>query len=39
MIYFDNASTTKINPEVIDVITKSMGEIYGNPSSTHSLGR
>jgi cysteine desulfurase len=39
MIYFDNASTTKINPEVIDVITKSMGKIYGNPSSTHSLGR
>jgi len=39
MIYFDNASTTKINPEVIEVISKSMKEVYGNPSSTHSLGR
>ena len=39
MIYFDNASTTKVNPEVIEVITNSMKEVYGNPSSTHSLGR
>ncbi len=39
MIYFDNASTTKVNSEVLGVITKSMNEIYGNPSSTHSLGR
>ena len=39
MIYFDNASTTKIKSEVIEVMTKSMTEIYGNPSSTHSLGR
>jgi cysteine desulfurase len=39
MIYFDNASTTKIKDEVIDAITKSMKLHYGNPSSTHSLGR
>ena len=39
MIYLDNASTTKIKPEVIDVMTKSMKEVYGNPSSTHSIGR
>ena len=39
MIYFDNASTTKINTDVLEVISNSMKEIYGNPSSTHSLGR
>lgn len=39
MIYFDNASTTKVNSEVLEVITESMNNIYANPSSTHSLGR
>lgn len=39
MIYFDNASTTELNSEVIKVITKSMTTNFGNPSSTHSLGR
>jgi len=39
MIYLDNASTTKVNTEVLEVITNSMKNIYGNPSSTHTLGR
>jgi cysteine desulfurase len=38
-VYLDNASTTQINPEVIQEMTKVMTEDYGNPSSTHSLGR
>lgn len=38
-IYLDNAATTSIRPEVIDVMTKIMTEEYGNPSSTHSFGR
>ena len=38
-IYFDNAATTQIRPEVIQEITKIMVEDYGNPSSTHSFGR
>ncbi|AOW19576.1 cysteine desulfurase family protein [Urechidicola croceus] len=38
-IYLDNAATTAIAPEVIDVITNSMASIYGNPSSTHQFGR
>ncbi|MEY2868808.1 MAG: hypothetical protein RIR01_1271, partial [Bacteroidota bacterium] len=38
-IYLDNASTTAIRPEVIQVMTKVMTEDYGNPSSTHSFGR
>ena len=38
-IYLDNASTTPLHPEVILEITKILTEDYGNPSSTHSLGR
>ncbi|PHR69383.1 MAG: cysteine desulfurase [Lutibacter sp.] len=38
-IYFDNAATTQIDSEVINVITNSMREVYGNPSSTHQFGR
>ncbi|MCG9793471.1 cysteine desulfurase family protein [Flavobacterium algicola] len=38
-IYLDNASTTSIRPEVVQEMTKIMLEDYGNPSSTHSLGR
>jgi len=38
-IYLDNAATTPILPEVIDVITETMINYYGNPSSTHQTGR
>ena len=38
-IYLDNAATTPILPEVIDVISSSMATVYGNPSSTHQIGR
>lgn len=38
-IYLDNAATTPMLPEVISAVHKSMQDIYGNPSSTHSLGR
>jgi cysteine desulfurase len=38
-IYLDNAATTPIDPEVIHIITNSMKEVYGNPSSTHQIGR
>ena len=38
-VYLDNASTTAIRNEVIQEMTKVMTEDYGNPSSTHSLGR
>jgi cysteine desulfurase len=39
LIYFDNAATTPMDNEVIDVIAETMKETYGNPSSTHSFGR
>ncbi|MBG6063329.1 cysteine desulfurase [Flavobacterium sp. CG_9.1] len=38
-VYLDNASTTALRPEVIQEMTKVLTEDYGNPSSTHSLGR
>jgi cysteine desulfurase len=38
-IYLDNAATTPILPEVIDTIYQHMISVYGNPSSTHQIGR
>jgi cysteine desulfurase len=38
-VYFDNAATTQIRKEVIDVMTGVMKNNYGNASSTHSFGR
>ncbi len=38
-IYLDNAATTPIRQEVIDEMVKVMQSEYGNPSSTHSIGR
>ncbi|MCF8297839.1 MAG: cysteine desulfurase [Saprospiraceae bacterium] len=38
-IYFDNAATTQIYPEVIDEMTSVLKNNYGNPSSIHSFGR
>ncbi|MDD3721484.1 MAG: cysteine desulfurase family protein [Lutibacter sp.] len=38
-IYLDNAATTPILPEVIDVISIAMANVYGNPSSIHHVGR
>jgi cysteine desulfurase len=38
-IYLDNAATTAIDREVIDVMVQSMLHNNGNPSSTHQFGR
>ena len=38
-IYLDNAATTPIRQEVIDEMVSVMQSEYGNPSSTHSIGR
>ena len=38
-VYFDNSATTKVCPEAIEAMTAMMAEDYGNPSSTHLLGR
>ena len=38
-VYFDNAATTPIRKEVIDLMSNSMLSVYGNPSSIHGFGR
>lgn len=38
VIYFDNAATTKIHKEVIDVMLPYLEENYGNPSSVYDFG-
>jgi cysteine desulfurase len=38
-VYFDNAATTPVRDEVIDVMADVLKSNYGNPSSTHSFGR
>lgn len=37
-VYLDNAATTKPRPEVVQVMMREL-QNYGNPSSTHELGR
>ena len=37
--YLDGASTTQPRPEVVDTITDVLKNVWGNPSSKHSLGR
>ena len=36
--YLDNSATTKVFPEVAELMTKIMCEDYGNPSSMHRKG-
>lgn len=38
MIYFDNASTTKIDKEVREVLIDAYDNFWANPSALHSLG-
>ena len=37
-IYFDNAATTPVAPEVVEAMRQVMLEDFGNPSSRHVLG-
>jgi cysteine desulfurase len=38
-VYFDNASTTRVRDEVRDAMVRVLSDNYGNPSSSHVLGR
>ena len=38
-IYFDNAATTSLDPQVLEAMMPYMTEKFGNPSSIYSYGR
>ena len=38
-VYADNAATTKISKKALDAMMPCFEEIYGNPSSLHSVGQ
>ena len=38
IVYLDNNATTRIAPEVLEVMAPFFGELYGNPSSMHAFG-
>lgn len=39
VVYFDNAATTPLDPEVLAAMLPFLGQHYGNPSSLHGPGR
>lgn len=38
-IYADNAATTKTSKTAIDAMVETMNDVYGNPSSLHTVGQ
>jgi len=38
-IYFDYNATTPLDPQVRDAMLPYLGEVFGNPSSVHHIGR
>ena len=38
-VYLDNAATTTVAPEVVEAMVPVLQECFGNPSSSHAVGR
>src|SRR3990170_7520582 len=38
-VYFDNAATTSLDPQVLEAMMPYLTEKFGNPSSIYSYGR
>jgi cysteine desulfurase len=38
-VYLDNAATTPVHPDVVEIMVRYMAEDFGNASSIHSFGR
>jgi len=38
-VFLDNAATTPMAPEIIDLMSEMMKTHFANPSSVHSFGR
>ncbi len=38
-VFLDNAATTPMAPEIIDMMSNLMKSHFANPSSVHSFGR
>ena len=38
-IYMDHAATTPVRAEAVEAMLPYFGEVYGNPSSIHTVGR
>ena len=38
-IYADNAATTKMSKSAVETVLNIMKDVYGNPSSLHSMGQ
>lgn len=38
-VYFDNAATTPLLPEVVEAMYQTLKHTFGNPSSSHAFGR
>lgn len=38
-VYADNAATTRVSPEVVAAMLPHFTEVYGNPSSLHTVGQ
>jgi cysteine desulfurase len=38
-VYLDNAATTRLRDEVVEIMTQVLKNNFGNASSSHSYGR